>query len=77
PMAGVGWADVEGHPQKIPTFQPQRGMNKLKVEHHNEVQRGLVEKVAVMYFGSVIAFDEPRAVMADPVVQDAYLGSGV
>ena len=45
------------------------------VEHHLEVLLGLVEKVAVMYFGSIIAYDTPQKVMADPVVQQAYLGN--
>jgi branched-chain amino acid transport system ATP-binding protein len=77
PMAGVGSADVDGLAEIIRALHRDRGCTILMVEHHMEVLLGLVEKVAVMYFGSVIAFDEPRAVMADPVVQDAYLGSGV
>jgi len=67
----VGLAEI------VRALHRDRGCTILMVEHHMEVLLGLVEKVAVMYFGSVIAFDEPRAVMADPVVQDAYLGSGV
>jgi branched-chain amino acid transport system ATP-binding protein len=77
PMAGVGSADVEGLAEIILALHRERGCTILMVEHHMEVLLGLVEKVAVMYFGSVIAFDEPRAVMADPRVQDAYLGSSV
>jgi branched-chain amino acid transport system ATP-binding protein len=40
-----------------------------------EVLLGLVDKVAVMYFGTIIAFDTPEAVMANPTVQSAYLGA--
>jgi branched-chain amino acid transport system ATP-binding protein len=36
---------------------------------------GLVDKVAVMYFGSIIAFDTPQNIMEDPLVQSAYLGT--
>jgi len=45
------------------------------VEHHIDVLMGLVEKVAVMYSGSIIAYDTPQRIMADPLVQSAYLGS--
>jgi branched-chain amino acid transport system ATP-binding protein len=37
---------------------------------------GLVDKVAVMYFGTIIAYDTPQAVMDNPLVQSAYLGTG-
>jgi branched-chain amino acid transport system ATP-binding protein len=40
------------------------------------VLMGLVDKVAVMYFGTIIAYDTPQNVMANPVVQSAYLGTG-
>ncbi len=46
------------------------------VEHHIDVLMGLVDKVAVMYFGTIIAYDTPQNVMADPTVQSAYLGTG-
>ncbi|MBO0703126.1 MAG: ABC transporter ATP-binding protein, partial [Candidatus Dormibacteraeota bacterium] len=32
---------------------------------------------AVMHHGELLAFDAPQAVMADPVVQSAYLGEPV
>jgi branched-chain amino acid transport system ATP-binding protein len=53
----------------------EQGSTLLMVEHHMEVLLGLVDKVAVMYFGTIIAFDTPEAVMADPTVQSAYLGT--
>jgi branched-chain amino acid transport system ATP-binding protein len=75
PMAGVGSADVAGLADTIRTMHREQGCTVLMVEHHIEVLMGLVDKVAVMYSGTVIAFDTPEAVMADPVVQGAYLGS--
>ena len=47
------------------------------VEHHMDVVLGLVDRVAVMHHGKLLACDTPEAVMADPVVQSAYLGEPV
>ena len=51
------------------------GVAVLMVEHHMEVLLGLVDKVAVLHFGHLLAYDTPAAVMADPTVQNAYLGT--
>jgi branched-chain amino acid transport system ATP-binding protein len=47
------------------------------VEHHMEVILGLADRLAVMHHGSLLACDTPDAVMANPVVQEAYLGEGL
>ena len=74
PMAGVASGDVPGLVEIIRRIH-QEGRTVLMVEHHMEVLLGLVEKVAVMHFGTIIAFDTPAVVMADPLVQSAYLGT--
>ena len=51
------------------------GKTLLTVEHDMGVVFGLADKIAVLVYGEVIAFDEPEAVRADPRVQEAYLGS--
>jgi branched-chain amino acid transport system ATP-binding protein len=38
---------------------------------------GLADKIAVVVYGEVIAFDTPQAVRANAKVQEAYLGSSV
>lgn len=38
---------------------------------------GLADKIAVLVYGEVIAFDTPDAVRANARVQEAYLGSAV
>ncbi|MET0297828.1 MAG: ABC transporter ATP-binding protein [Microbacterium sp.] len=75
PMAGVGSGDVSGLVENIRTLQSEKGCTVLMVEHHIDVLMGLVQKVAVMYFGSIIAYDTPQNVMDDPLVQSAYLGT--
>ena len=76
PMAGVGSGDVDGLVGNIRDLHRDKGCTVLMVEHHIDVLMGLVDKVAVMYFGSIIAYDTPQNVMADPLVQSAYLGTG-
>lgn len=42
-----------------------------------EVVLGLVDRVAVMHHGELLACDTPDAVMNNPTVQSAYLGDPV
>lgn len=76
PMAGVASGDVSGLVENIRDLQRQKGCTVLMVEHHIDVLMGLVDRVAVMYFGTIIAFDTPQNIMNDPLVQSAYLGTG-
>jgi branched-chain amino acid transport system ATP-binding protein len=52
-----------------------RGKTLLTVEHDMGVVFGLADKIAVLVYGEVLAFDTPDAVRANPRVQEAYLGS--
>ena len=51
------------------------GKTLLTVEHDMGVVFGLADKIAVLVYGEVIAFDTPDAVRANPRVQEAYLGA--
>jgi branched-chain amino acid transport system ATP-binding protein len=51
------------------------GKTLLTVEHDMGVVFGLADKIAVLVYGEVIAFDVPEAVRANRRVQEAYLGS--
>ncbi len=51
------------------------GKTLLTVEHDMGVVFGLADRIAVVVYGEVIAFDTPEAVRANPSVQEAYLGS--
>ena len=53
------------------------GKTLLTVEHDMGVVFGLADKIAVVVYGEIIAYDGPEAVRADPRVQEAYLGSPV
>ena len=51
------------------------GKTLLTVEHDMGVVFGLADKIAVLVYGEVIAFDVPDIVRANHHVQEAYLGS--
>ncbi len=51
------------------------GKTLLTVEHDMGVVFGLADKIAVLVYGEVIAFDVPEAVRANARVQEAYLGA--
>ncbi len=57
--------------------QVTEGKTLLTVEHDMGVVFGLADKIAVVVYGEVIAFDTPEAVRSNPLVQEAYLGSAV
>ena len=51
------------------------GKTLLTVEHDMGVVFGLADKIAVLVYGEVIAFDTPEKVRANDRVKEAYLGS--
>ena len=53
------------------------GRTLLTVEHDMGVVFGLADKIAVVVYGEVIAYDTPDKVRANARVQEAYLGSAV
>ena len=53
------------------------GKTLLTVEHDMGVVFGLADKIAVVVYGEVLAFDTPDAVRSNARVQEAYLGSSV
>lgn len=53
------------------------GKSLLTVEHDMGVVFGLADRIAVVVYGEVLAFDTPEAVRANAKVQEAYLGSAV
>lgn len=57
--------------------QVTAGKTLLTVEHDMGVVFGLADKIAVVVYGEVIAFDTPEAVRANARVQEAYLGSHI
>jgi branched-chain amino acid transport system ATP-binding protein len=73
PTAGMSKSETTRFVQLI--REVTVGKTLLTVEHDMGVVFGLADKIAVLVYGEVIAFDEPEAVRANPAVQEAYLGA--
>jgi branched-chain amino acid transport system ATP-binding protein len=73
PTAGMSRSETQRFVQLI--REVTQGKTLLTVEHDMGVVFGLADKIAVLVYGEVIAFDTPAAVRANPRVQEAYLGS--
>ena len=73
PTAGMSQSETRRFVQLIRDVTA--GKTLLTVEHDMGVVFGLADRIAVLVYGEVIAFDTPEAVRADPRVQEAYLGS--
>ena len=73
PTAGMSKSETLRFIQLI--RQVTEGKTLLTVEHDMGVVFGLADKIAVVVYGEVIAFDTPDTVRSNPKVQEAYLGS--
>jgi branched-chain amino acid transport system ATP-binding protein len=73
PTAGMSRSETKRFVELI--REVTQGRTLLTVEHDMGVVFGLADKIAVLVYGEVIAFDTPDRVRADPRVQEAYLGS--
>ncbi|MDH0866498.1 ABC transporter ATP-binding protein [Mitsuaria sp. GD03876] len=75
PTAGMSRAETRHFIALIKDVM--QGRTLLTVEHDMGVVFGLADRIAVVVYGEVIAFDTPEKVRADARVQEAYLGSAV
>jgi len=73
PTAGMSRSETTRFVQLI--REVTAGKTLLTVEHDMGVVFGLADKIAVLVYGEVIAFDTPDKVRANARVQEAYLGS--
>jgi branched-chain amino acid transport system ATP-binding protein len=73
PTAGMSQSETSRFVRLI--REVTQGRTLLAVEHDMSVVFGLADRIAVLVYGEVIAFDTPEAVRADPRVQQAYLGA--
>lgn len=73
PTAGMSRSETREFLKLILEVTADRTL--LTVEHDMDVVFGLADRVAVLVYGQVIAFDTPDAVRSSAAVQEAYLGT--
>ena len=74
PTAGMSVIDVPVILDLIRDLKQQRDKTILLVEHKMDVVRELADRIVVLHNGALVADGEPAAVIASPIVQQAYLG---
>ena len=74
PTAGMSVDDVPVVLDLIRMLKAQADKTILLVEHKMDVVRELADRIIVLHNGQLVADGEPAAVIASPVVQNAYLG---
>ena len=74
PTAGMGVDEVPVILDLIRSLKSDRTKTILLVEHKMDVVRQLADRIIVLHNGTLMADGEPEAVIASPVVQQAYLG---
>ena len=74
PMAGMSVDEAPVVLDLIARLKQDRSKIILLVEHKMDVVRSLADRIIVLTNGACVADGEPAAVIASPVVQQAYLG---
>jgi branched-chain amino acid transport system ATP-binding protein len=74
PTAGMSVDEVPVVLDLIRALKRKRDRTILLVEHKMDVVRELSDRIVVLHNGQLVADGEPAAVIASPVVQQAYLG---
>lgn len=74
PTAGMSVDEVPVILDLIQDLKQDHDRTILLVEHKMDVIRSLADRIVVLHNGALVADGEPAAVMASPVVQQAYLG---
>jgi len=74
PTAGMSVDEVPVILDLIRALKARKDIVVLLVEHKMDVVRELSDRIVVLHNGQLVADGEPAAVIASPVVQQAYLG---
>lgn len=75
PLAGLNQAEASKQVETIAAVNA-RGITVVLIEHNLEEVMRSCRRLIVLDNGRVIGDGAPQAVMADPIVHDAYVGSG-
>jgi branched-chain amino acid transport system ATP-binding protein len=76
PLAGLNQSEATAQIETIAAVHAE-GITVVLVEHNLEEVLRSCQRLIVLDDGRVIGDGSPQAVIADPVVQEAYVGSGM
>jgi branched-chain amino acid transport system ATP-binding protein len=74
PTAGMSAAEVPAILDLLRALKRERNKAILLVEHKMDVVAELADRIVVLHNGRLIAAGDPASVIAQPAVQQAYLG---
>src|ERR1700676_1501790 len=74
PTAGIAVEDVPEMMTLIRGIHRDQGKTVLMVEHRMDLIMGLADRMAGMHHGQLLAVETPERIIANEVVQSAYLG---
>ena len=74
PTAGIAVEDVPEMMALIRGIHREQHKTVLMVEHRMDLIMGLADRMAVMHHGQLLAVDTPERIIANEIVQSAYLG---
>jgi branched-chain amino acid transport system ATP-binding protein len=74
PTAGMSQDEAPVILNLIRQLKADTSKTILLVEHKMDVVRELADRIIVLHNGALVADGEPAAVIASPIVQEAYLG---
>jgi branched-chain amino acid transport system ATP-binding protein len=73
PTQGLAASEIEGFKTLVKGLIPDTTV--LLIEHNMEVVMDIATRITVLNFGQVLASGTPVAIRANPLVQEAYLGT--
>lgn len=74
PCAGMNPKETKELSVLLSRIRREKGITILLIEHHMELVRSISDRIYVLDFGKLIAEGEPKKVLSDPSVINAYLG---
>jgi branched-chain amino acid transport system ATP-binding protein len=75
PFAGLGASEIQPLADLIRALHRSEGLTILIIEHKLREFMQLVQEVIAMDFGEIIAVGTPAAIVRDPRVVEAYIGT--